>query len=79
MSKWKAILQRAYKTLIQSAIGSAASAAIVAIGSAKTMEQVNWLAVLSTAGLSFVVAVLWNIKANLPEVEIPQIEDTEEE
>lgn len=69
MNKWKAILIRAWKTLFQSAIGAAASSALAAIGTAQTMGEVRWGIVAGTAGLSAVVSLLTNIKANLPEVE----------
>ena len=52
MNKPTAILMRAWKTLIQSAIGAAATAALSAIGTATTMGQVNWGLVVSTACLS---------------------------
>lgn len=69
MTRVNAVLQRAWKTLVQSAIGAAAGAVLGVIGSAQTMEQVDWRLVASTACLSAIVSVLMNIKANLPEVE----------
>lgn len=71
MSKINAIIIRAIKTLIQSAIGAAATAALAAIGSATTIGQVNWGIVASTAGLAAIVSVLMNLKASLPETQIP--------
>lgn len=68
MNKLKAILMRAWKTLVQAAIGAAASAALVSIGSAQTMGDVNWGMVASTACLAAIVSILMNIKAELPEV-----------
>lgn len=68
MNKPTAILMRAWKTLIQSAIGAAATAALAAIGSSTTMGQVNWGLVASTACLSAIVSMFMNIKAELPEV-----------
>ena len=68
MNQSTAMLKRAWKTLIQSAIGSAATAMIAVIGSSTTMGQVNWGLVASTACLSAITSMLWNIKAELPEV-----------
>ena len=68
MTKLKAIFFRAIKTLIQSAIGAAASAALAAIGSASTIGEVQWGLVASTAGLAAIVSVLMNISRELPEV-----------
>lgn len=68
MTHAKAVITRAVKTLIQSAIGAAASAALATIGTSATMGEVNWSLVVSTAGLAAIVSVLMNIKAQLPEV-----------
>lgn len=68
MNKPSAILMRAFKTLIQAAIGSAATAALAAIGTSTTMGEVNWGMVASTAVLAMIVSMLMNIKASLPEV-----------
>lgn len=68
MTHAKAVITRAVKTLIQSAIGAAASAALATIGTSATMGEVNWSLVASTAGLAAIVSVLMNIKAQLPEV-----------
>ena len=57
---WKAAAVRAIKTMAQSAIG--------AIGAAALISDVNWIVVLSTAGLSGVISLLTSI-AGLPEVE----------
>lgn len=67
MTLIKAALTRAYRTIIQSAIGAAASAAIVAIGSAQTMDAVDWAKVASTACLAAIVSLLMSAKG-LPEV-----------
>ena len=69
MNRPNAILTRAWKTLIQSAIGSAATACLTVIGTATTMGEVNWVTVASTACLSAIVSMLMNVKANLPELE----------
>lgn len=68
MNQSTAMLKRAYKTLIQSAIGSAATAMLAVIGTSTTMGEVNWGLVASTACLSAITSILWNIKAELPEV-----------
>lgn len=68
MNQSTAMLKRAWKTLIQSAIGSAATAMLTVIGTSTTMGQVNWGLVASTACLSAITSMLWNIKAELPEV-----------
>lgn len=68
MTRINAIMTRAWKTLIQSAIGAAATSALTAIGTATTMGEVAWGAVASTACLSAIVSLLMNLKANLPEV-----------
>lgn len=64
-----AVATRAIKTLIQSAIGAAATACLTVIGTSTTMGQVDWKLVASTACLSAIVSMLMNIKANLPELE----------
>lgn len=75
MTKLNAIIMRAIKTLIQSAIGAAATAALAAIGSATTIGEVNWGLVASTAALATIVSILMNLKASLPEVtNVPDIE-----
>lgn len=68
MNKIEAIWTRAWKTLVQSAIGAAAGAMLSVIGTSATMEQVDWHLVASTACLAAIVSVLMNIKARLPEV-----------
>lgn len=92
MTKPSAILMRAFKTLIQAAIGSAATAALAAIGTAQSMGEVNWGMVASTACLAAIVSMLMNLKAELPEVgatvfrdeddrsdDAPVLEDPEEQ
>lgn len=92
MNRPSAILMRAWKTLIQSAIGAAATAALAAIGTSTTMGEVNWGMVASTACLSAIVSMLMNLKAELPEVgatvfrdeddrsdDAPVLEDPEEQ
>lgn len=67
MNRPNAIVMRAIKTLIQSAIGAAATSALAVIGTSATMGEVNWGMVASTACLSAIVSLLMNVKANLPE------------
>ena len=63
--KWiKAAGIRALRTLLQ----AAASSAIVAIGSATTIGEVNWVVVASTAGLSAIMSVLTSVATKLPEL-----------
>ena len=73
MNRALAVWNRAWKTLVQSAIGAAATAAISTIGTATTMGQVDWKLVASTACLATVVSLLMNIKASLPELEAGDI------
>lgn len=69
MNRINAVWNRAWKTLVQSAIGAAAGACLSVIGTSTTMGQVDWQLVASTACLSAIVSVMMNIKANLPELE----------
>ena len=63
MTKWQATLHRALRTLIQ----SAASSALVAIGNAATIGEVNWTVVASTAALSAIISALMCLAGKLPE------------
>ena len=64
--KWlKAAGIRALRTLAQSAIA--------AIGTAVAMNEVNWIAVASVAGLSAIISLLMSIKG-LPEIKEEGIE-----
>ena len=74
MNRPNAVMMRAIKTLIQSAIGAAATACLTVIGTSTTMGQVDWKMVASTACLSAIVSVLMNIKANLPELEVQAVD-----
>lgn len=55
------VIIRAVKTLIQSAIGMAAGAAIVAIGDNATITAVDWPYVAGCAALAAVVSILMNL------------------
>lgn len=67
----KAAAIRAFRTLVQ----AAASSAIVAIGSATTMGDVNWVLVASTAGLSAILSLLTSLATGLPEVKENETEE----
>lgn len=54
------VIIRAIKTLVQTAIGCAAVAALTAIGSASVMEAVDWRYVASSACLAAIVSLLMN-------------------
>ena len=72
MTKWEAIFHRAFRTLIQ----VAASSAIAAIGSAKTLGEVDWVYVASTTALAAILSVLMSLSTGLPEVEDkPEIDE----
>lgn len=50
------------------ALRTFAQAAIAAIGSAVMLQDVNWIVVASTAGLSAILSILTSIVTGLPEV-----------
>lgn len=62
MSKtfWKCALIRAVRTLCQTAIAT--------IGTTALLQEVDWLLVLSSAGLAALLSVLNSIATGLPEV-----------
>ena len=66
---WKAALIRAARTVAQ--------AALAMIPAAATIQQVNWLTVLSTAALAGVVSILTSIATGLPEVDESDLVKTE--
>lgn len=57
---WEAALIRAIRT--------AAECALTYIGTAAMLHEVNWLGVLSAAGMGAVTSVLMAIATGLPEV-----------
>ena len=60
---WAAAFWRAFRTLIQ----AAASAALMAIGNAATIGEVDWKLVAGTAGLSAIMSLLTSLATGLPE------------
>ena len=58
---WKAAGVRALRTFAQ--------AAVAAIGTTALMEQVNWLAVGSTALLAAILSLLTSLATGLPEAD----------
>ena len=51
------------------ALRTVAQAAVAAIGTAALLEQVNWIAVGSTALLAGILSLLTSVATGLPEVE----------
>ena len=66
---WVASLIRALRTVAQTAIAT--------IGTAAMVSEVNWMVVLSTAGLAGVLSLLMSL-AGLPEVDTDYIDATPE-
>ena len=60
MSKTRAALIRAARTVAQTAVG--------AIGSAQLVESVDWRVVVSTSALAGLVSLLTSAATDLPEV-----------
>ncbi|MBP5461200.1 MAG: holin [Lachnospiraceae bacterium] len=63
MSKtfWKCALIRAVRTLCQTAIAT--------IGTTAVLQEVDWLLVLSSAGLAALLSILNSIATGLPEAD----------
>ena len=61
MNFWKAALIRALRTFCQTAIAT--------IGTTALFENVNWLVVLSSAGLAALLSILNSIATGLPEAQ----------
>ena len=70
-SFWMAALNRAIRTVAQSALATIASASI--------LSEVNWLVVLSASVLAGVVSILTSIATGLPEVQIEERKPPDEE
>lgn len=68
MRDWKEWAKKAGIRALRTIIQAGASAAIVAIGEAKTIGAVDWVTVASTAGLAAVVSLLMALKG-LPELD----------
>ena len=64
---WKAAMIRAVRTIAQTAIA--------AIGTTALISEVDWMMVLSTAGLAGILSVLNSIATGLPEVPKPPDDD----
>ena len=65
---WKSALIRAVRTFAQ--------AAVALIPAAATIQEVNWLTVLSSAALASVISLLMSL-SGLPEVEAAENKDAE--
>jgi hypothetical protein len=70
-SFWAAALNRAIRTVAQSALATIASASI--------LSEVNWLVVLSASVLAGVVSILTSIATGLPEVPVEEQKPPDEE
>jgi len=68
MRDWKEWAKRAGIRAIRTIIQAGASAAIIAIGEAKTIGAVDWVTVASTAGLAAIISLLMALKG-LPELD----------
>lgn len=69
MKDWKAW----FKAAIIRAIRTIAQAAIAGIGVAVTMDQVDWVYIVSAAVLAGILSILTSL-AGLPEVENKEVE-----
>jgi hypothetical protein len=70
-SFWAAALNRAIRTVAQSALATIASASI--------LSEVNWLVVLSASVLAGVVSILTSIATGLPEVPVEEQKPPDQE
>lgn len=68
MRDWKEWAKRAGIRALRTMIQAGASAALVAIGEAKTIGAVDWVTVASTAGLAAIISLLMALKG-LPELD----------
>lgn len=60
MEFWRAALNRALRTVAQTAIAT--------IGTAVALSEVNWTAVISASVLAGILSILTSISTGLPEV-----------
>lgn len=67
MRDWKEWAKKAGIRALRTVIQAGASAALVAIGEAKTIGAVDWITVASTAGLAAIISILMALKG-LPEL-----------
>lgn len=68
MRDWKEWAKKAGIRALRTVIQAGASAALVAIGEAKTIGAVDWVTVASTAGLAAIISLLMALKG-LPELD----------
>lgn len=68
MRDWKEWAKKAGIRALRTIIQAGASAALVAIGEAKTIGAVDWVTVASTAGLAAIMSLLMALKG-LPELD----------
>ena len=68
MRDWKEWVKKAGIRALRTLIQAAASAAIIAIGEARTIGAVDWVTVASTAGLAAIMSLLMALKG-LPELD----------
>lgn len=67
----KAALIRALRTFCQTAVAT--------IGTTALISEVNWLMVLSTAGLAAILSLLNSVATGLPEAPVPQLTEPKKE
>lgn len=68
MRDWKEWARRAGIRALRTVVQAGASAALIAIGEAKTIGAVDWLTVASTAALAAIISLLMALKG-LPELD----------
>jgi len=68
MRDWKEWVKKAGIRALRTIVQAGASAALVAIGEAKTIGAVDWVTVASTAGLAAIISLLMALRG-LPELD----------
>lgn len=68
---WKATAIRAIRTICQTAVAT--------IGTAMVITDVNWQMVVSASLLSGILSILTSIASGLPEVELAEVIEVEED